>query len=211
MEFWKDSFDEKTMTATFTVMRKGSPEPTVRTFSQADAQKAGLWTKAGPWTQYPKRMLFQRARAFALRDTFADVLKGLRIVEEERDIIEVARQADGSYAMPKAAEEKKEEPARQCAEPAPAQPAEKSEAKIWPSGKEEEDDEGSTSFVPVRVAKDNSGRALVLSPSGEAFVSDDKKMIATAETAIKNKNNVIMFFRVAGGEQIITSLELEGA
>jgi FtsZ-interacting cell division protein ZipA len=141
------------------------------------------------------------------------VLKGLRIVEEERDIIEVARQADGSYAMPKAAEEKKEEPARPCAEPAPAHPAEKSEAKIWPSGKEEEEEEeeGSTSFVPVRVAKDNSGRALVLSPSGEAFVSDDKKMIATAETAIKNKNNVIMFFRVAGGEQIITSLELEGA
>lgn len=102
MEWWRDAFDEKTMTATFTVKRKGKPEPTVRTFSQADAQKAGLWSKQGPWSQYPKRMLFCRARAFALRDTFADVLKGLRIAEEDRDIIEVTPQSDGTYAMPRA-------------------------------------------------------------------------------------------------------------
>lgn len=59
--------------------------PLVRTFSVADAKLAGLWKKAGPWTQYPKRMLQMRARSFAIRDAFADALKGIRCAEEEHD------------------------------------------------------------------------------------------------------------------------------
>lgn len=66
--------------------RKGWPSPVVRTFSVADAKKAGLWGKGGPWTNYPKRMLAMRARAFALRDAFPDVLMGLGITEEVEDI-----------------------------------------------------------------------------------------------------------------------------
>lgn len=54
-------------------------------FSVADAKLAGLWGKAGPWTQYPARMLRFRARGFNLRDNFADVLRGLKTVEELRD------------------------------------------------------------------------------------------------------------------------------
>ena len=54
-------------------------------FTIADAKRAGLWGKEGPWRQYPERMLMFRARAFALRDAFGDVLKGLRTVEEMRD------------------------------------------------------------------------------------------------------------------------------
>jgi hypothetical protein len=77
-------------TATCRAKRKGSDEE-IRTFSIEDAAKAGLANKPGPWTQYPKRMRQMRARAFALRDVFADVLKGMPIVEEvidyaERDI-----------------------------------------------------------------------------------------------------------------------------
>lgn len=56
-----------------------------RSFSVAQATRAGLWGKSGPWTQYPARMLQMRARAFALRDTFADVLHGMGMVEEIRD------------------------------------------------------------------------------------------------------------------------------
>lgn len=69
-------------------------------FSVADAKRAGLWDKAGPWKQYPRRMLKARARAFALRDAFPDVLKGLRVAEEERDIIDVTPSSapDQSYA-----------------------------------------------------------------------------------------------------------------
>ena len=63
------------MMATCKAKRRGSPSVTVSTFSVADAKKAGLWGKGGPWTQYPKRMLQMRARGFALRDAFADVLR----------------------------------------------------------------------------------------------------------------------------------------
>lgn len=65
--------------------RRGEAEEVVRTFSVADAKKAGLWGKQGPWTQYSDRMLQMRARAFALRDLFADVLGGLYLREEIDD------------------------------------------------------------------------------------------------------------------------------
>jgi hypothetical protein len=66
--------------------RRGSAEQ-VRTFSMDDAATAGLKGKQGPWTQYPKRMQQMRARSFALRDTFPDVLKGMPIAEEIMDHI----------------------------------------------------------------------------------------------------------------------------
>lgn len=69
-------------TATCETKRKGEREPIRRTFSVADAKKAGLWGKAGPWTQFADRMLSMRARAFCLRDGFADVLGGLYLKEE---------------------------------------------------------------------------------------------------------------------------------
>lgn len=66
------------------ITRKGSDEY-VKSFSEQDAKKANLWGKAGPWTQYPSRMLQMRARGFALRDKFADALKGISIREEVED------------------------------------------------------------------------------------------------------------------------------
>lgn len=63
-------------------LRYGEPEPITRTFSVADAKKAGLWGKQGPWQNFPARMLSMRARAFALRDGFADVLGGMYLAEE---------------------------------------------------------------------------------------------------------------------------------
>src|SRR3546814_20373487 len=50
-----------------------------------DAKKAGRAGKQGPWSQYPQRMRQMRARAWAMRDGFADVLKGIGIAEEVRD------------------------------------------------------------------------------------------------------------------------------
>ncbi len=75
--------------ATCRVKRKGRPTETIRTFGRADAQKAGLWNKRGPWEGYKRRMCQMRARSWALRDTFADVLKGLKIVEEMVDAVDV--------------------------------------------------------------------------------------------------------------------------
>lgn len=72
------------MVATCTALRVGKA-PVVRAFGVEDAKKAGLWGKQGPWQQYPKRMLQMRARGFALRDAFPDVLRGLITVEEASD------------------------------------------------------------------------------------------------------------------------------
>jgi hypothetical protein len=77
--------DGENMVATCTAKRRGYERPTVVRFSVADAKKAGLWGKSGPWTQYPRRMLQLRARGFALRDAFPDVLKGLVTAEEAQD------------------------------------------------------------------------------------------------------------------------------
>ncbi len=71
--------------ATCTVKRKGA-EPHTVTFSNEDAKTAKLLGKAGPWTQYPKRMRQMRARGFALRDQFADALMGFSLAEESQDI-----------------------------------------------------------------------------------------------------------------------------
>lgn len=70
------------------VKRKTFPEETKRTFTRDDAKKAGLLGKQGPWTSYPERMLQMRARGFALRDTFADALGGIKVAEEVRDFEE---------------------------------------------------------------------------------------------------------------------------
>jgi hypothetical protein len=77
--------DGDQMVATCVAKRRGYPAPSAVKFSVADAKKAGLWGKSGPWTQYPKRMLQLRARGFALRDAFPDVLKGLVTAEEAQD------------------------------------------------------------------------------------------------------------------------------
>ena len=75
------------MVAICTAQRRGDPSPTVRQFSVADAKQAQLWGKAGPWTQYARRMLQMRARGFALRDAFPDVLRGLVTAEEAGDSV----------------------------------------------------------------------------------------------------------------------------
>ncbi len=78
--------ESETATAsTCTVKRRGEPEQ-ARTFTDDDAAKAGLKGKQGPWSQFPKRMRQMRARAFALRDVFPDVLRGLPVAEEVLDM-----------------------------------------------------------------------------------------------------------------------------
>lgn len=77
--------DGDQMVATCTAKRRGYPEPTVSRFTVADAKKAGLWGKSGPWSQYPRRMLQMRARGFALRDAFPDALRGMVTAEEASD------------------------------------------------------------------------------------------------------------------------------
>jgi hypothetical protein len=79
------SGDDDERAATCTVTRPDGVKIT-RKFSVSDAKLAGLWGKAGPWKQYPDRMLMMRARGYAARDGAADVLAGLYIAEEIQDI-----------------------------------------------------------------------------------------------------------------------------
>lgn len=89
-EAFHEWFDGKPGTDGFTahcrVKRRGRKEPVVRSFSVADAKAAGLWGKSGPWAQYATRMLQMRARSWALRDAFPDILRGCLAAEEAMDI-----------------------------------------------------------------------------------------------------------------------------
>lgn len=83
--------------ASCTVKRRGFA-PITRTFTMQEAKKAMAyeWVNGQRQTisladkqtykSYPRRMLQMRARAFALRDAFPDVLKGVAIHEEAEDI-----------------------------------------------------------------------------------------------------------------------------
>jgi hypothetical protein len=95
--FWEDfdeDLDERTMTATCLVKRIGKKEK-MATFSLEDARTAKLLGKDN-WIKYPKRMLQMRARAFALRDVFPDVLHGLGCTEEVMDYPDAAKTKAGS-------------------------------------------------------------------------------------------------------------------
>lgn len=77
-------------TATCTAVRKNS-SPVTATFSIADAKRAGLINK-DLYKAYPDRMIQNRARGFALRDAFPDVLRGMRAAEELYDTPADAKQ-----------------------------------------------------------------------------------------------------------------------
>ena len=83
---WSGTEGQPDHKCTYRIWRKGQTKPYEGEFSHEDAARAKLLAKPGPWISYRKRMIFQRARAFALRDGFSDCLSGLGIVEEVMDI-----------------------------------------------------------------------------------------------------------------------------
>lgn len=79
---WKKDFN----CAVCVFKRIGKATPVVQRFTVGMAKKAGLLQKKGPWQDYPDRMLKLRARSWAGRDAFPDVLRGLTTAEEASDI-----------------------------------------------------------------------------------------------------------------------------
>lgn len=102
---------EDDWTATCEVQRKGLIDPIIREFTWAQAKKASLTGKKGPWMSYPARMMQMRARAFALRDGFADALYGLGIGEEMRDVPVAKETVDTDFLSDEAPVLPKLEPA----------------------------------------------------------------------------------------------------
>lgn len=97
-EFFEGTGD--TLKAVHIIKRRGQ-QPHRSEFSIEDAKRADLWDdrakidakdprdpqipNTSPWYCYPKRMLMFRARGFALRDRFADALRGMKSAEELGD------------------------------------------------------------------------------------------------------------------------------
>jgi hypothetical protein len=95
--FDHEAFEEQigAESATCIVRRNiGNAKPVSRTFTLDDAKAAKLFpgkdrngniSEKSPWNAYTKRMLQMRARMWALRDAFPDLLRGMRSIEELQD------------------------------------------------------------------------------------------------------------------------------
>jgi hypothetical protein len=82
---WSGKGDEEAVRVTVSRQIADSIQETPGSFSVADAKRAGLWTKQGPWSLYPKRMMETRARNFAIRNGFADAIMGFEPREDAED------------------------------------------------------------------------------------------------------------------------------
>jgi hypothetical protein len=117
-EFFDGEFGHDNYMAVCELKRKGEKRVHRSEFSIEDAKLMGKWnerTKKGypsVWMKHPKRMLKWRARWFALRDVFGDVLKGLGIVEEVLDSIDMEEDASGDYSVKKPASTTVKTPAK---------------------------------------------------------------------------------------------------
>lgn len=108
--------------STATFKRRGN-EACERTFTLEDARKARLLEK-DTYKMYQRRMLQMRARAWAMRDSFADALKGVSIYEEQERAPE-KNMGDAEVVPPKAKAVQEKLAARKsaAASPEPAKSA----------------------------------------------------------------------------------------
>lgn len=77
---------------------KDHAAPRRHTFYVHEAKTAGLWKKAGPWQEYPTRMLMHRACGFHADDCWGDVLLGMSIKEAVEDYPPAAFVREGESA-----------------------------------------------------------------------------------------------------------------
>ena len=74
--------------ATATGKRQDTGDVMSVTFTIEDARLAGLVRQNGPWTKFPKSMLWARAVSQLARELFGDVLLGMSYVPEEMQAVE---------------------------------------------------------------------------------------------------------------------------
>lgn len=137
---YKFTGEGDTLACTFYVRRKGIEDYQEWTYSMEDAKKAGLLSNP-VWQKHTKKMLFNRARTWCLRNTFPDVIGNVYTPDEVEDVdfeeikkdkpVHDDSNAQEEYAAlplsePPAKEEpQKEDPKQE--EPAPAQEEQKVE------------------------------------------------------------------------------------
>lgn len=96
--YYTGNYPDDNFTAVFEVKRIGANQESVKKeYSIADAKIAGLWKKAGTWTTNPKLMLLYKPKSYALREAFADILKGMKSTEElEGEIMDITPKSSDS-------------------------------------------------------------------------------------------------------------------
>jgi len=73
------------MSCTFSIRRKGIDEWQEWTYSVADAKQAGVMNNP-VWKTHTKKMLFNRARTWCMRNTFPDVIGNIYSDDEAREL-----------------------------------------------------------------------------------------------------------------------------
>jgi hypothetical protein len=85
VEEFPEDFKGRKVVAYCKSQRIDEDTPVVHSFSWAQAKRAGLDRKAGPWQEFPERMLGHRARGFHFDDQFSQELLGMTIAEALED------------------------------------------------------------------------------------------------------------------------------
>jgi len=102
---WKEEYEGEieagTYKVTITATREDTGETLSRSFSVAQAKRAGLWItqemlqksdgykkKQSAWYKFPERMLKYRALGFMARDLFSDIMSGTYTLEEAQDYVQ---------------------------------------------------------------------------------------------------------------------------
>lgn len=88
---WIQHYEFKPSKIAFCVTKRVDEDPVIQHYTIDQAKEAGLLTKDN-WKKNPVRMLQMRARSYAVRDAFPDVLKGYKTYEEMQDVDEVEYQ-----------------------------------------------------------------------------------------------------------------------
>lgn len=139
--------------------RIGQEQPYVGRFSIREAKRADLWMNARrePWLKYPDRMLFNRARAFSLRDGFADALAGLSIAEEVLDSLPPPDEG-GEEAGTRHADAFDDEP--ETGEPPALEHREEVDTDLGGAGSSRDVFEAARAGAPEAAAEDQEGKQV---------------------------------------------------
>ncbi len=88
---WSEGGRKKPDWTYFCRMKRKGCEAVTGSFSWAEALEAGFdqVKPESPWKRWTNRMMQFKARNFAMRDQFADYLKGIRTIEENSDAIDL--------------------------------------------------------------------------------------------------------------------------
>lgn len=97
---WWRTAESTPETCTIETQRRGDPAPSRRTWTIADAQRAGL-TGRQPWRQYPATMLRHRCAADLAREVYPDVVLGLYDPEELGADVLVEQETAAPVAPPR--------------------------------------------------------------------------------------------------------------